>query len=98
MLISSKEPQFPESLQIPSFTGVRFFAVVLVYFHHFNTIPKDYSLGYLHGIFQEGYIGVTLFFVLSGFIITYRYFLFSTVSLSIYLWNRFSKIYPIYFF
>lgn len=95
--MSLKEYQNPKSLQIPSLTGIRFLAVVLVYFHHFNPLPKDESLGSLHGIFKEGYIGVTLFFVLSGFIITYRYFLFSTVSLPTYFWNRFSKIYPVYF-
>lgn len=95
--MSSKEPQITESIQIPSLTGVRFLAVVLVYFHHFNPTPKDGTFGFLHGIFQEGYIGVTLFFVLSGFIITYRYFLSSALSLPSYFWNRFSKIYPVYF-
>lgn len=82
---------------IPALTGLRFIAVLLVYFHHFNPIPKEENLSFLSSILDQGYVGVTLFFVLSGFIITYRYFLNPQNNLKNYFWNRFTKIYPIYF-
>ena len=48
---------------------------------------------------KQGYIGVTLFFVLSGFLITHRYWKGKTYSSSFYryyLWRRFIRIYPVY--
>lgn len=67
----------------------------MVYFHHFN--PFAGSSGFGFRLFAEFHIGVTLFFVLSGFIITYKYFVNRSVPLSLYLWNRFTKIYPVFF-
>lgn len=67
----------------------------MVYFHHFN--PFAGTSGLRFRFFAEFHIGVTLFFVLSGFIITYKYFVNRQVSLSRYFWNRFTKIYPVFF-
>ena len=68
----------------------------MVYFHHFNPFSNPGTLGFR--FFAEFHIGVTLFFVLSGFIITHKYFLNRTVPLSVYFWNRFTKIYPVFLF
>ncbi len=46
-------------------TGLRAMAAYMVYAHHFNPIPKNYAV---HGLVNELHIGVTLFFVLSGFL------------------------------
>jgi peptidoglycan/LPS O-acetylase OafA/YrhL len=83
--------------QIPALTGVRAIAAFLVFFHHH---PTDLlTLGPLL-LWWELHIGVTLFFVLSGFMITWRYdgrrgprepYLRS------YFVNRFARIYPLYF-
>ncbi|AEI47047.1 acyltransferase family protein [Runella slithyformis] len=56
--------------RVPSLTGVRAFAALSVYFHHSNPFPKS---SFLHSLAQEGYVGVTVFFVLSGFLITWNY-------------------------
>lgn len=56
--------------RVPSLTGVRAFAALSVYFHHYNPFPKSSFLSLLA---QEGYVGVTVFFVLSGFLITWNY-------------------------
>jgi peptidoglycan/LPS O-acetylase OafA/YrhL len=79
----------------PALTGIRAIAVLMVYFHHFN--PFAESTGLAYSFFAEFHIGVTLFFVLSGFIITHKYFLHPSPPLSVYFWNRFTKIYPVFF-
>lgn len=51
--------------------GLRAVAVSLVVWHNFGRIPGTERWGSL-GTMRAGYVGVTLFFVLSGFLITYR--------------------------
>jgi peptidoglycan/LPS O-acetylase OafA/YrhL len=75
-------------------TGIRAIAAYMVFFHHFNIFEKN---SWLHNFCGEFYIGVTVFFVLSGFLISYRYFDVKRISVSKYLLNRFARIYPVYF-
>jgi len=78
----------------PALTGVRAIAAYMVYAHHFNP-AEDFSkkLGYF---FDEFHIGVTFFFVLSGFLISYRYYD-NPTNFRQYIVNRFARIYPMYF-
>lgn len=80
-------------------TGVRAVAAYLVFIHHFNPFSPE-RFGIVSAFFNELYIGVSIFFVLSGFLITVRYYdriEFSEGSLVRYLQNRVAKIYPLYF-
>lgn len=81
-------------------TGLRFYAAMWVFLYHFfpvyTTIPKI-------DFFEVGYLGVDVFFILSGFILTYVYynkFFINQVTPTDY-WNfvlkRFAKIYPLHF-
>ena len=89
----------------PVLTGLRAIAAYLVYLHHFNPFQEfeiEYkTFGYfLYSICNELYIGVTIFFCLSGFLIAHRYL--NKVEFNIrwafnYLRNRFARIYPMYF-
>ncbi len=88
----------PTRGQIPALTGVRALAAFLVFFHHHPT--RLLEAGPLL-LWWELHIGVTLFFVLSGFMITWRYD--STRRgpkpesfLRGYFVNRFARIYPLY--
>ena len=82
----------------PGLTSLRAIAALMVYLHHFNPLPPSLSLfGFsLWGIVQEFHVGVTIFFVLSGFLITDRY-LDAQINFKTYFWFRFCRIYPIYF-
>ncbi len=84
---------------IPALTGVRAMAAYLVFLHHFTPSPE--TIGpMLRGMLSEAHIGVTMFFVLSGFLITYRYdgkLALTGHDLKRYFWNRFARIYPLYF-
>lgn len=82
----------------PALTGVRVLAAYLVFFHH-NTLLPCQSGRLLGSILTEGHVGVTIFYVLSGFLIAHRYrdsLGFSRTSLFTYFWNRFARIYPLY--
>jgi peptidoglycan/LPS O-acetylase OafA/YrhL len=81
----------------PALTGIRALAAFMVYCHHFNPFAGG---TFLFGIANELHIGVTIFFVLSGFLICYRYFDHFELSkkwLKDYFLYRLARIYPIYF-
>ncbi|RSK40833.1 acyltransferase family protein [Hymenobacter perfusus] len=93
------------SSYMPALTGVRAIAAYMVYFHHFNPFTsyenKTGFLNLLYRLCDQMHVGVTLFFVLSGFLICFRYF--NKVDqinpgwFLIYMKNRFARIYPVYF-
>ena len=97
MLPSVSRPAASDHGQIPALTGVRAVAAYLVFFHHHPT--KLLQAGPLL-LWWELHVGVTLFFVLSGFVITWRYDRRGRVRESFlkgYFLNRFARIYPLYF-
>lgn len=61
----------PTPIRLRGLDGLRAVAVSLVVWHNFGRIPGTARWGSL-GTMRAGYVGVTLFFVLSGFLITHR--------------------------
>ncbi|WP_278381005.1 acyltransferase family protein [Chryseobacterium arthrosphaerae] len=82
-----------EKNYITSLTGLRTIAASMVFFHHFNPFPKK-TLYF--GVVNEFHIGVTIFFVLSGFLIGLRYSD-KEINISKYFINRLARIYPVFF-
>ena len=85
---------------IPALTGVRALAAYLVFVSHFYYVFGESIPQSVQSFFREFHIGVTIFFVLSGFLIAFRYF--DNFSLDKdwfkqYLKNRVARIYPMYF-
>ena len=78
---------------VPVMTGLRAIAAYLVFVHHYT---RAFDTRY-YEILQELYIGVNIFFVLSGFMIAYNYANHTTIDLKKFYINRFARIYPIYF-
>lgn len=83
----------------PQLTSVRFFAALIVILYHYNEEFAPYLPLYARNFIDHGYIGVSFFFVLSGFILAANYYdrlLTKTVSKADFWWARFSRIYPLY--
>ncbi|MBD1394120.1 acyltransferase family protein [Mucilaginibacter glaciei] len=85
---------------IPALTGVRALAAYLVFISHYAYGFDDNFPHAVQRFLNEFHIGVTIFFVLSGFLIAFRYF--DTFKLTgnwfrQYLKNRVARIYPMYF-
>lgn len=78
---------------INSLTGLRFFAAVWVISLHYLSAPD--SLPFLKGLTELGARAVLLFFILSGFVLTYTY-AGRKVGTGAYFLSRFSRIYPLY--
>jgi peptidoglycan/LPS O-acetylase OafA/YrhL len=89
--------------EIPPLTGLRGAAALLVvwghYFFWYSPYPAETVPGGLSWVFGTADYGMTLFFTLSGFVITYNYAdypwrLAPLRSLGRFLFARFSRLYP----
>jgi len=84
---------------IPALTGVRALAAYLVFVSHYYYVFDDSFPHIVQRFLGEFHIGVSIFFVLSGFLITFRYynnFHLTTHWFKQYLKNRVARIYPMY--
>lgn len=79
-------------------TGIRAIAAMMVCIFHFNPFTEKIFGKLIHNFFGEFHVGVTIFFVLSGFLIFIRYFNdVGQFNYYKYFVNRFARIYPLYF-
>jgi peptidoglycan/LPS O-acetylase OafA/YrhL len=84
--------------QLPALTGVRCFAALNLVFFHF---ADPHSFGPLSPVVNGGYISVSFFLLLSGFILTYNYAERAqrgALTARSFWSARFSRLYPVYAF
>jgi len=80
---------------IPALTGLRFVAALYVFLFHIHIRAPLTEQPFLASLLSQGAVGMTLFFMLSGFVLTHRY-LDRDYSDGEFLVARFSRIYPVY--
>jgi len=95
--LAAEAPAVARPPYYPALTGLRAVAAYLVFFHHFR--PLALNEGWPKLVLGQLYVGVSLFFVLIGFVLATRYQ--HRVQLSwpwwrMYLWRRAARIYPAY--
>jgi peptidoglycan/LPS O-acetylase OafA/YrhL len=83
--------------RLSELTSLRFFAALHVMFFHAYAMRAITVNGWLRQISSIGYVGVSLFFVLSGFILVYTYAGAPVIAAG--FWRaRFARVYPAYLF
>ena len=103
----------PEMMQekskifFPNLDGLRFIAFFAVFFHHslivncFNSDKGSFTHRFVAGMKENGALGVNLFFVLSGFLITYLLLSeknkFARINIPNFYLRRTLRIWPLYF-
>jgi peptidoglycan/LPS O-acetylase OafA/YrhL len=83
--------------RLPAITSLRFFAAFHVALFHMKEIGVIKGPEWLVSLAGIGYVGVSFFFVLSGFILVYTY-AGRTIVLRDFWQTRFARIYPAYLF
>lgn len=82
---------------LDALTALRFVAALWVLLFHVVGHPPTNPV---YRLISRGYVGVSLFFVLSGFILTYRYLDVDAQQLRgtvrAFVWARVARIYPVY--
>lgn len=84
---------------IPALTGIRAICVYFIFFYHLNPFTADKN-PQLHQLFGQFYTFLTFFFVLSGFVICYKYYDIRSMqkkALYNYIVNRVSRVFPVLF-
>ena len=81
--------------QITQLTGLRFVAAFYVFLFHINIRYPLSENVYVKNFLDQGAVGMSVFFILSGFVLAYQYAENDTTLKNFFI-NRFARIYPIY--
>lgn len=83
-------------MKIPQITFTRFIAAMAIVISHFNKDFFLYKIPFLADIFLRANIGVSYFFILSGFIMVVAYHKKEKIGYAGFYKNRVARIYPLY--
>lgn len=94
----SNEVSILMKTKLSALTSLRFFAALMVFFSHLSFLVQSDSpvvARFFNEVMYEGYIGVTFFFVLSGFILSYAHHG-RCSGYRAYMLSRLARIYPLH--
>ncbi|SIQ04879.1 Peptidoglycan/LPS O-acetylase OafA/YrhL, contains acyltransferase and SGNH-hydrolase domains [Chryseobacterium sp. RU37D] len=83
-------------MKITQITFTRFIAAVAIVIYHFRGDLFVFKIKYISGIFTKANIGVSYFFILSGFIMIIAYHCKQKIDSLEFYKNRLARIYPLY--
>ncbi|WP_299176140.1 acyltransferase [uncultured Chryseobacterium sp.] len=83
-------------MKISQITFTRFVAAMAIVISHFNKDLFLYQINYISDIFLRANVGVSYFFILSGFIMIVAYHKKDKIDYLEFYRNRFARIYPLY--
>ncbi|SFN47667.1 Peptidoglycan/LPS O-acetylase OafA/YrhL, contains acyltransferase and SGNH-hydrolase domains [Chryseobacterium oleae] len=83
-------------MKISQITFTRFLAAIAIVISHFNKDMFVYKTDYIADIFLKANVGVSYFFILSGFIMIVAYHKKEKIGYFEYYKNRFARIYALY--
>ncbi len=77
-------------------TGLRIISAWMIFIYHFIPFGNPKYPQWIKTPIAEFHFAVDIFFVLSGFLIAYRYFNDYPIHFKKYMVNRFARVYPMY--
>ncbi|WP_299684128.1 acyltransferase [uncultured Dokdonia sp.] len=83
-------------MRIEQLTFTRFIAAIAIVIFHYGKEANLFHKEYTSFIFKQANIGVSYFFVLSGFVMIIAYGKNSNINFFQYIKNRLARIYPVY--
>ena len=83
-------------MRIEQLTFTRFLAAISIVVFHFGTKLFPFNLEATNFLFQHANIGVSYFFILSGFVMIVAYGNKDKVDYADYIKKRFARLYPVY--
>lgn len=84
-------------MRLDQLTFTRFLAAISIVVYHFGKDVYPFNLNALSFLFKQANIGVSYFFILSGFVMMIAYSNKKKIDFISYLQRRFARIYPVYF-
>ena len=85
-------------MKIDQITFTRFIAALSIVIYHYGMNVFPFNSSFISFLFEQANIGVSYFFLLSGFVMIIAYGRKASIKTSNYLKNRFARIYPVYLF
>ena len=84
-------------MRLEQLTFTRFLAAISIVVFHYGKSVFPFSHDAIYFIFKQAYIGVSYFFILSGFVMIIAYNNKGKIEFWDYMKRRFARIYPVFF-
>ena len=84
-------------MRIDQLTFLRFIAAIAIVIYHYGLAVAPFNAYGMSYLFKQANIGVSFFYILSGFVMMLAYANKTPIDAKQFLWNRFARIYPVYF-